>query len=191
MHKVVFDIETKNTFSDIGSSNPGKLEISLLVVYDYATDQYLSFMEQDFSRLWKILENTDLIIGFNSDHFDIPVLNRYYPGDLTKIKSLDLLDALYRSLGRRVSLDMVAAGTLGTRKSGKGLDAIHWWKNGEIDKLRKYCTDDVRITKDIYEYALRHGELKYKLGGDVHTVPIDTRSWEVRVQTPLNYTLPF
>ncbi|MBI5037459.1 MAG: ribonuclease H-like domain-containing protein [Candidatus Kerfeldbacteria bacterium] len=191
MHKVVFDIETKNGFGDRGSANPQKLEISLLVVYEYDTDTFHSFMEPEFPKLWKLLEKTDLMIGFNSDYFDIPVLNRYYPGDLTKIKSLDLLSAVYKSLGRRVSLDMLAAGTLGIHKSGKGLDAITWWKNGEIEKLRQYCTDDVRITRDIYEYALRHKALKYKLGPDVHTVPIDTTGWDEKVTASLNYTLPF
>lgn len=190
MHKIVFDIETKNSFSDAGTNNPSKLEISLLVVYEYDTDTYHCFMEEDFPKLWKLLEKTDLIIGYNSDYFDIPALNRYYPGDLTKIKSLDLLQSIYKSLGRRVSLDMVAEGTLGINKSGKGLDAITWWKNGEIEKLKKYCTDDVRITKEVYEYAFRHKELKYKLGPDIHTVPIDTAGWEQTVKASLNYTLP-
>lgn len=191
MHKIVLDIETKNTFNDVGAYDPVKLDISLLVVYDYATKAYESFLEKDFPKLWKVLENTDQIIGFNSDHFDIPLLNKYYRGDLTKIKSIDLMQSIVKSFGRRLPLDAIAAGTLGTKKSGHGLQAITWWKNGEIDKLRKYCEDDVRITKDIYEYALANKSLKYKIGLDAGTIPIDISGWEEKHEHSINYTLPF
>ena len=74
-----------------------------------------------------------MLIGFNSDHFDIPLLNKYYPGDLTKIKSLDLLVEVKRSLGRRLRLDTIAEATLGMKKSGHGLEATRWWKEGKAD----------------------------------------------------------
>ena len=110
MKKIVLDIETKNTFSQVGSTDAARLDLSLLVVYDFETDRYQSFLEQELPKLWPLLERTDLIIGYNSDTFDIPLLNKYYSGDLTKIKSLDLLVEIRKSLGRRLSLDMVAAG---------------------------------------------------------------------------------
>ncbi|KKR13129.1 MAG: DEAD/DEAH box helicase domain protein [Candidatus Falkowbacteria bacterium GW2011_GWA2_39_24] len=113
MKKIVLDIETQNTFNEVGSRDPLALSISLLVVYDYTTDQYYSFLENEFSQLWKIIENADMIIGYNSDYFDIPLLNKYYPGDLTKIKSLDILAEIRKVINKRISLDSVAAGTLG------------------------------------------------------------------------------
>ena len=137
MRKIILDIETQNSFQEVGSSSAVDLDISLLVIYDYEDGKYKTFMEKDFPELWKILEQTDLIIGYNSDHFDIPLLNKYYSGDLSQIKSLDLLVPIRESLGRRVRLDSVAAGTLGKNKSGNGLEAIEWWKNGEIDKIKK------------------------------------------------------
>jgi DEAD/DEAH box helicase domain-containing protein len=148
-------------------------------------------MESDLLKLWKVLENTDQIIGFNSDHFDIPLLNKYYPGDLRKIKSIDLMKSVVNSFGRRLPLDAIAAGTLGKQKSGHGLQAITWWKQGEIEKIRKYCEDDVRITREIYEYALANKSLKYKIGLEAGTIPIDTSGWEERHEHKINYTLPF
>ena len=95
MKKVVFDIETKNIFQDVGSSDPVDLDISLVGLYDYENNSYSSFLQEDFSNLWNILEKTDMLITYNGDHFDIPLLNKYYKkdgrGDLTKIRSLDLL----------------------------------------------------------------------------------------------------
>jgi hypothetical protein len=191
MRKVVLDIETKNTFSDVGANDPVRLDLSLMVVYDYSTNTYQSFLEQDLPKLWRLLEDTDQIIGFNSDHFDIPILNKYYTGDLSKIKSIDLMQSIVQSFGRRLPLDAIAAGTLGKQKSGHGLQAITWWKQGEIEKLRKYCEDDVRITKEVYEYALANKSLKYKIGLDSGIIPIDTSKWEEKHEHKINYTLPF
>lgn len=192
MRKIFFDIETQNIFQDVGSNNPADLSISLLAIYDSGTESYDSFLHTELSRLWPILENADMLVTFNGDHFDIPLLDKYYPGDLTKIKSLDLLKEMQKSAGRRMKLDQIAEGTLGIRKSGNGLDAITWWKNGEIEKLRKYCIDDVRITKEIYEYALKNGELIFKEGPNMNKVKLDTSGWEAPVDSPsINFTLPF
>lgn len=192
MRKIFFDIETQNIFQDVGSNNPTDLSISLLAIYDSKTESYDSFLHTELSRLWPILENADMLVTFNGDHFDIPLLDKYYPGDLTKIKSLDLLKEMQKSAGRRMKLDQIAEGTLGIRKSGNGLDAITWWKNGEIEKLRKYCIDDVRITKEIYEYALKNGELIFKEGPNMNKVKLDTSTWEVSSDSSsMNFTLPF
>ena len=178
MKKIVFDIETKNIFQDVGSSNPVDLDISLVCIYDYETGAYDSFLEEDFPRLWPILDKADQLITYNGDHFDIPLLNKYYPGDLAKVKSLDILREIRNSYGRRMKLDQVAEGTFGIGKSGDGLQAIVWWRNGDIENLRKYCMDDVRITKDVYEYALKNKKLMFKEGPFVKEIKLDTKHWE-------------
>ena len=192
MRKIFFDIETQNIFQDVGSNDPAHLSISLLAIYDSKTESYDSFLHTDLARLWPIIESADMLITFNGDHFDIPLLNKYYSGDLSKIKSLDLLKEMQKSAGRRMKLDQIAEGTLGMKKSGNGLDAITWWRNGEIEKLRKYCMDDVRITKEIYEYALKNGELIFKEGPNMNKVKLDTSTWEASSDSSsMNFTLPF
>jgi DEAD/DEAH box helicase domain-containing protein len=182
MKKVVFDIETKNIFQDVGSNDPVDLDISLVGLYDYETNVYDSFLQEDFERLWGILEKTDIFITFNGDHFDIPLLNKYYKkagrGDLTKIRSLDLLKEIKNSYGRRMKLDQIAQGTFGIGKMGDGLEAVAWWRNGEIEKVRKYCLDDVRITKDVYEYAQKNKKLIFKEGPFTKEIKLDTKHWE-------------
>jgi DEAD/DEAH box helicase domain-containing protein len=189
MKKIVLDIETKNSFAEVGRDMMN-LEISLLVIYDYEADEYTSYMEQDFPQLWPILESADMIIGWNSDGFDIPLLNKYYPGDLTKIRGLDMMEKLRQVLGHRVSLDNVAAGTLGANKIAKGLEAVAWWKEGKIDKIREYCIEDVRLTKEVYDYAMQNQHLKFKDLNDIKTVNIDTSSWEDNQDKSINMTLP-
>lgn len=191
MRKIVFDIETRNTFQEAGSNDPKDLDISVVCTYDYSTDSYASFLQEDFPKLWKLLETADMLITFNGDHFDIPLLNKYYAGDLTKIKSLDLLVEVRNSLGRRIKLDSIAEATLGKNKIAHGLEAITWWKNGEIDKIVKYCLEDVKITKEIYEYALKNSKLLYPDLGIVRDIKLNTKDWEKAQETAMNFTLPF
>lgn len=191
MRKIVFDIETRNVFADVGKNDPALLDIALVAIHDSETDTYTSYLEEELKLLWPILEQADMLIGFNSDHFDIPLLNKYYPGDLTKIKSLDILKEIKNSYGRRMRLDSLAEGTLGKKKSGHGLDAITWWKQGEIEKIRSYCIDDVRLTKELYDYAREHGKLMFKDGKDTLEVKLDCSEWEKPIDNKLTFTLPF
>lgn len=191
MKKIVFDIETRNLFQDVGSNDPRDLDISIVCVYDYETDTYSSYLQEELGKLWPILERADMLITFNGDHFDIPLLDKYYPGDLTKIKSLDLLKEVKNSLGFRLKLDSIASATLGYGKSGHGLEAITWWKNGEIDKLKKYCIDDVKVTKEIYDYAMKNGILKYKDGPVLKDIKLDTSDWEKKAESAMTFTLGF
>ncbi len=191
MKKIVFDIETKNMFSDVGSNDPASLSLSVVCIYDSETDSYSSYIEEELSKLWPILEKADMLIGFNSNHFDIPILDKYYPGDLKKIKSLDILTEVKNSLGRRIKLDTLAEATLGRNKTGNGLEAIKLWRNGEIQKVRDYCIEDVRITKDIYDYARKNGHLKYKDGTELKEIKLDTSNWESVENSAMTHTLPF
>ncbi len=178
MRKIVFDIETKNTFNDVKSNNATALDLSILCIYDSLNNEYSSFLEEELHKLWPIIEQADMLIGYNSDHFDIPLLNKYYQGDLTQIKSLDILKEIQKVLGKRIRLDQVAEATLGKKKSGHGLQAVTWWKQGEIEKIRQYCLDDVLITKEIYDFAIKNGYLKYSLVGEEKIIKLDTSAWE-------------
>ncbi len=182
MRKVVFDIETKNLFQDVGSNNPADLDISVVGLYDYETGKYSSFLQEEFDEMWKIINKADLLITFNGEYFDIPLLNKYYAkagfGDLKKIRSLDLFKEVKQTSGRWLKLDKIAEGTFGINKIGDGLDAVKWWRTGEIEKIKKYCLEDVKITKDVYEFALKNKKIMYKEGPFVKEIKLETKHWE-------------
>jgi DEAD/DEAH box helicase domain-containing protein len=189
MRKITLDIET--TAGTLGVFDPNSMHLTVACIHDSETDQYTSYTQEQLPQLWQILERADLLIGYNSDHFDIPILNRYYSGDLTKIRSIDLLAEIKNVLGRRLKLDSVAQATLGKGKIGSGLDAVKWWEAGEYDKVIKYCIEDVKITKEVYEYALKNGKLRYSDLGVKKDIPIDTSKWESIEKAKLTHTLPF
>jgi DEAD/DEAH box helicase domain-containing protein len=188
---VVFDLETQNTFADAGSNDPVALSISVGCAYDSKTDAYTIVTVDEIHKLWPILEQAEVLVGYNSDHFDIPLLNKYYPGDLTKIKSIDLLASIKESLGKRLRLDSIAQATIGAKKSGNGLMAIKWWREGDIDSIKKYCKQDVKVTKEIFEYALLNKKLLYKDGHKKREIPIDTSNWVPHEDHTMTFSLPF
>lgn len=174
---IIFDIETRDLF-DNKKTRPENLEISLVGVYSCNDNKYHSFTVEELPVLWDMLKEIDTLIGFNNDHFDTPLLNKYAPFDLFTYKSIDILSTVRAALGRRLRLDWIAEGTLGIKKSGEGTKAVEWWKQGEIDKIRQYCLDDVKITKQIFEKARDTSELSYMDLGVVNTFAIDTSSWK-------------
>lgn len=190
MRIITFDIETIGDFGR-GGWKPENLELTICCTHDSATDSYDSFLKEDLSRLWKLLEQADMLVGYNSDHFDIPILNKYYPGDLTKIKSLDLMKEVYDVIGRRIKLDTLAAGTLGAKKSADGTQAMKWWKEGNIMKLREYCIKDVELTRKLFEHALEKGVLHYRELGSKKEVKLDTSRWMSANTSALTQTLGF
>jgi len=189
--EVVLDIETANSFADVGKYDPSLLKISLIGIYRYETDTYESFLEPDLPKLWPILESADRIIGYNLLGFDYQVMNTVYPGDFNSFPTLDIMMDIAKVIGFRVKLDDVAHASLGTGKSGNGLQAIEFFRRGEIDKLRDYCLQDVKVTKEVYEYGLAQRHIKYKdRTGQMIQVPIDFDLKKVE-KKPVSMTLPF
>lgn len=160
MDKIVFDIETKNSFDDVGGQeNLEQLEVSVVALYSYQYDQYFCFEEHQLKELNKFLKEAGLLIGFSSKRFDVPVLNKYFDFNLAALPHYDILEEIEKSLGRRVSLNVLAGANIGDTKTSHGLEAIEMYKRGEIEKLKNYCLQDVKLTKEIFDLIRRQGYL--------------------------------
>ncbi len=166
MLQVILDVETKKTFEEVGGYFPDRLGISFVGVC--IRDGFLGkgkmqgYFEQDLPELFPLLEKADVVIGFNVEQFDMPTFIPYYTGDISQIPTLDLMLKIKDIVGHRVSLDAVAQETLGVGKSGDGLDAIQYYRTGQLDKLKEYCLQDVVVTRDVYDYGLSKGSVKFR-----------------------------
>ena len=178
MREITFDIETANAFASFSRSDLTQLDLSVIGIHDSETNEYTAYTQEELPKLWPILEQADVLIGYNSISFDVPILNKYYPGDLTKIRSLDLMMEVYNVLGRRLRLQNLAEATLKVGKSGDGLKAVEWWQQGLVEKVKEYCIQDVRVTRGLYDYAIEHGKLKYKDLRDIKDIKLDTSDWK-------------
>ncbi len=173
-HTLVYDLETKKIISEVGGyEHLDKLGISLAGVYNYTDDTYHALREEQLDTFRAWLEDCDLLIGFNSKGFDNVVLQPYMQGlDLSTIPHLDMLEVVTETLGFRLKLDNIASTTLNEGKSGSGLDAIRYYRLGQWDKLESYCIDDVKVTRDVYEYGKTHGYIWYMESGQPTKIPI-------------------
>ncbi len=173
--KLVLDLETQREFSEVEGRKPELLGVSVVGVYSYETNRYDAYMEADLgAKLAPRLQAAEIIIGFNSRRFDLPVLQPYLPYDGAALPMLDIMEEVVKNLGHRVSLDSIAQATLGRGKSGSGLDALRWFKEGRFDLITKYCLDDVKLTKEVYDYGKTHGRLfaTSRFGGEKLQIPV-------------------
>ena len=153
MAELVFDIETQNANFGFDSAGLKAARISVVGVYDYSDGQYKTYMEETLNDLFAIMEKADRLITYNGIHFDIPVLNNYYTGDLSKILQCDMIVHVKKVLGFRLKLNDLAKATLKEEKTADGLQAVKWWEEGKIEEIKKYCLQDVKVTKDLYEFG--------------------------------------
>ena len=175
---LVLDVETQKSFKEIGKSKAmslSKLKISVVCVYDFLTDAYTSYEEKDIMKFEQRLQAADLLVGFNIRRFDMPVLQPYLFKTVDQFPVLDLLDDIEKARGHRASLDSVARATVKEGKSGDGAEALVLFKEGRMEELKKYCKDDVRLTKNIYEYGCREGKIYFTSTWDfkTHEIPVD------------------
>lgn len=184
---IVYDIETKETFQDIGTRDPRKLHISMIGAYSYKENQLYSFTEDELPLFWRRLEHCDMIVGFNNKGFDDQVCSAYFP-EMAKVYSFDILEQVHKNLGFRIKLDNIAHATLGIGKSGDGLKAIKLYQEGKIEELRAYCLDDVKITRDIFDHGKLHGSISYSDLQGIKQVMVDFNP-EVERHDSMNLSL--
>jgi len=171
---LVLDLETQKTFDEVGRQNLHKLKVSVVGVYDYLTDEYKCYAESEISQLEERLRTADLLIGFNIRKFDLPVLAPYLFLSIETLPVLDLMEEIEKIRGHRVSLHSVAQATLGVTKSGEGWNAVNLYSQGRIDELKKYCLNDVKLTKDIYDFGCHENRVYF----------ISNRDWK-KYEIPL------
>lgn len=154
----VFDLETIRSAEEVGGWNRSELMgVSVGVLYDAAQDSYFTYLEDEMEALVKHLSELDLVVGFNNKRFDNRVLSAYTTTNLHALPNLDLLEEIHNVLGYRLSLNRLAEHTLGVQKTGDGLQALQWYKEGRIDLIQHYCRKDVEITKDLLLKGLDQG----------------------------------
>ena len=160
---ITFDLETQRSAQEVGGwQNAHLMRVSVGVTWDSIDKKFEVFYENDMDALVNKLKTADLVVGFNQIRFDYKVLGAYTSEDFSALPSFDILAEIHKVLGFRLSLDRIASATLNKPKIADGLMALKWWKEGKMDKIVKYCTSDVEITRDVFEHGLKEGFLLYE-----------------------------
>ena len=191
--EIVFDLETQRAFSDLADRNNfGGLGVSVLGCYSYGTEEFRIFAEDELDAFEDMLSRARRVIGYNIRHFDYPVLQPYMKSVVLKnLPTLDLIldpaghlgadhvKELQKTLGAEDFGSFLAHApgamyTLGVQKSGHGLEAIRWFREGKLDELKRYCLDDVKLTKELYDHGVRHGHIliEPRYGSELRKIPV-------------------
>jgi DEAD/DEAH box helicase domain-containing protein len=159
----VFDVETRRSAHEVGGWHRAeRMGVSVAVLYDSRENTFFSFQEHEIDRLIDHLFSLDLVVGFNNKRFDNRVLSAYTSRPLSSLPTLDILEEISGQLGYRLSLERLAEHTLGMKKSGNGLLALQWFRDGRMDLIEKYCRKDVAITRDLFLFGIHHHHLLFQ-----------------------------
>lgn len=113
------------------------------------------------------LEAADLVVGFCSERFDIPVLEGILGRNLRLRNHYDIYTEVARACAERgvrtsvgdLKLDTLCKKNLGRGKIDVGSHAETLAAEGRYGELFNYCSDDVHLTYDLFVYICEHGGL--------------------------------
>lgn len=120
--------------------------------------QYKAYFEDSLPAFQEIVNQADVIVGFNSVSFDDELME----ANGVKVKTTyDLLCEVRVASGQPpfytpgltrggYSLDALAAANLSRKKSGSGALAPVLWQQGKKDEVVEYCLNDVDLTVELY-----------------------------------------
>jgi DEAD/DEAH box helicase domain-containing protein len=170
-----FDIETQRLADEVGGwGNIHLMRLAVAVLFDQRSQRFEVFAEDRVDDLITRLRAFDLVIGFNIRRFDYRVLSAYTTLPFEELPTFDLLEEIYRRLGFRLSLDHLASQTLGRFKEANGIQAVQWFREGNLDAVIRYCRADVSITRELFEFGVKNGYLVYQTRqGQAVRLPVD------------------
>lgn len=166
MNYIVLDIETQNLVQDW--DKPWEAGLACCCVWTSWDGRFLLFGPNDIERLntslsaWHVQQKARPVVTYNGESFDLRILVEL---GVTALKdqddtnSVDMAAILLHKTGRRWSLEEVARHTLSRGKSGHGHQAPQMFAEGQFAHLHTYCMDDVALTRDLFEFARKHGYL--------------------------------
>lgn len=158
-----FDLETQKSAEDVGGwSHIRDMRMSIGVTFGTRQGEYKIYGEKQVDQLIAELMRADLVVGFNNLRFDYEVLHHYTVMDLRQIPTLDMMVELQKTLNHRLSLDSLAVSTLGVEKTAEGTQAIEWFRQGRLVEIAEYCCYDVKITRMLHEYGVKHKQVYYR-----------------------------
>lgn len=185
---IFFDLETRLWAEDLDPEDPqhgwdllreGKGGASAIALYD--TKMQFCYTYDDHCALdcAKHLEAADMVVGFRSEAFDIPVIEGLIGRKLRLKARYDIYEEMAQRNAERgivggkgdFTLDTVCKRNLGRGKIDHGKNARELARQGKFGRLFCYCLDDVHLTKDLFARICRDGGM-INLGGGFLPLPV-------------------
>ena len=187
MKAIVYDLEIEKAICGKGEEylpdiqycngwhDHSGMGISVLGCYNYATDEYRVFCEDNLHKFLELVDESDYVVGFNSARFDRKVVQAVLNcaeshADVFVRKDYDILaemwvssgldpDKFYYKTHGGFSLDDTCAANGLAPKRLNGALAPIMWQRGQRGTVIDYCLDDVIKTKKLFDAIMRDGSL--------------------------------
>lgn len=179
-NSIIYDVETKRpwpsrdctpeTFPNVefcqGAGDHTGMGIACICAYDFLTDTYHVFLEDNLKDFQKLVDRADHILGFNSKAFDDKVC---WGNGIGVNTTLDVMEEVRHASGqprqytrgitkKGYNVDNIAQVNFGISKTEASAMAPILWQRGEYGRVVSYCLYDVKLEKMIWE-RLVLGEL--------------------------------
>jgi hypothetical protein len=175
---VVYDLEIKNVIDgkDVTWARHDLMGISVGVAFHYLTGEFHVFMDDNIEDLPALLNQADIVSGFNILGFDNKLVNattrHQYHGENT----YDLLEESRRASGwnatkpfpKQMRLDDHLGSTFGKEhlKTADGAEAPIMWREQRLGKLISYCIADVKRECMLFEHVWKELPVKTPMHGE-------------------------
>jgi hypothetical protein len=137
--------------------------ISVIGAFDYSTQRYRVFLEDNFTDFILLARNTELLVTFNGIGFDNKVVEACI-GPLGQPENYDLMAEMMVAADtdnrKGFSLDATCKANFGFGKSMDGGLAPVNWQEGRRGTVIDYCLNDVRLTKVLFDRVKQNGGLR-------------------------------
>jgi DNA polymerase elongation subunit (family B) len=165
MNYITFDIETYSP-SDLNRIDTKEFRASVIGAFiswlNNGQGAYIAFLEKDVKDFLALLQQADLIIGYNQMWFDLPVLQKYANIDLLKLPNYDILLKIEEKIGYKLKLnDVCKANFEDDLKTDSYSVYRHYHKQGKWLELIDYCMNDVRLTQQLFAKILNQKQINY------------------------------
>lgn len=152
------------------------------VIYLSQSNQYVRFIESSVKAFvkWLLIED-NLLVGFNSKRFDLPVLKSYVDEDTWSLlrdrQHFDILEYFYEKINKqfRVSLENIAWETCKLRGVGNGKDMPRLIQEENYPPVFAHCSQDVLMTQKVFDYGRQYKHIRYssKVDGKTRELEVD------------------
>lgn len=183
LSRIAFDLETLRMKAEKESFPQYKMSagVSVLCAIDLDTNQPWFFCDEDIGEFSlehfaQLCRNSKLLVSYNGNNFDIPVLQTSTERLITVMNHVDLLACIWRAIASFRSrygkgdwtLDRVCKDTLGERKLlTDGAYAPQKWAEGRIGEVSTYCYMDTYLTSMLYKFIVKNGYVLDPFGKEI------------------------
>ena len=145
--------------------------ISCICAYDYETDRYRVFCDDNYDKFQDLIHKRSVIIGYNNHNFDDRLCEAHNI-HIPKEKSYDLLVEIWRAVGLGPKFNFKTHGGYGLDavikenrpsfggKTDSGHKAPEYYQEGKWGKLIDYCVADVFLTREIVDMVITGGGIR-------------------------------